>query len=335
MAVTRLSDIIEPSSFTDYVQNKTKELSELFESEVIMPDAQIAELAMGGGATYNMPFWNDLGNTESNIGSDDPSSDATPLKIDAGQDVAVKHFRNQVWSAMNLTGAIAGDDPVARIGDRVAAYWKRDMQRTLIASLNGVIADNDANDSDDMFHNVATDSVDAITDAELLTETNIVNGLLTMGDALEDITAMAMHSTTYGTLVKRDLIEFKQSSQGTTKIPTYLDRTVIVDDGCPAVAGTNRITYTTYLFGRGAVGYGDGAPAKPTAVDSNELAGDGEGQEFLHYRKHFIMHPRGIKFTSSSVAGKSPTNAELANAANWDRVYDRKQIRIAAIKTNG
>tara|TARA_R110000796_G_scaffold117736_1_gene230773 strand:- start:15246 stop:16253 length:1008 start_codon:yes stop_codon:yes gene_type:complete len=335
MATTQLSDIIEPSVFTDYVLNRTKELSALFESEVILPDSQIAELAMGGGATYNMPFWNDLGNTESNVGSDNPASSSTALKIDADQDVSVKHFRNQSWSTMNLAGVIAGDDPMKRIGDRVATYWSRDMQRTLIASLNGVIADNDANDSDDMIHNVATDGAGAITDAELLTETNIVNGLLTMGDALEDITAMAMHSVTYGTLVKRDLIDFIKASDGTTKIPTYLGRAVIVDDGCPAVAGSNRVTYTTFLFGRGAIGYGEGAPKKPTEVDNAPAAGDGEGQEFLYSRRHYIMHPRGIKFTSSSVAGKSPTNTELAAAANWDRVYERKQVRLAAIKTNG
>jgi hypothetical protein len=32
---------------------------------------------------------------------------------------------------------------------------------------------------------------------------------------------------------------------------------------------------------------------------------------------------------------ESPTNAELALAANWDKVVDRKLITIAELRTNG
>jgi hypothetical protein len=41
-----------------------------------------------------------------------------------------------------------------------------------------------------------------------------------------------------------------------------------------------------------------------------------------------VLHPRGIKFLGGSVVGSSPTNAELALAANWTRIYDTKNIRI-------
>jgi hypothetical protein len=47
-----------------------------------------------------------------------------------------------------------------------------------------------------------------------------------------------------------------------------------------------------------------------------------------------LLHPRGVKFTSSSVAALSPSWAELANAANWDRVYNRKNIRLAQLVVN-
>ena len=49
-------------------------------------------------------------------------------------------------------------------------------------------------------------------------------------------------------------------------------------------------------------------------------------------RRHFILHPRGIKFKNASVAGDSPTNAELAAADNWERVYESKNIRIVQFK---
>ena len=51
-------------------------------------------------------------------------------------------------------------------------------------------------------------------------------------------------------------------------------------------------------------------------------------------RRRYILHPRGVKFTSASVAGDSPTNAELETAANWVRVWENKNVRLVAITHN-
>ena len=51
-------------------------------------------------------------------------------------------------------------------------------------------------------------------------------------------------------------------------------------------------------------------------------------------RRRYILHPRGVKFTSASVAGDSPTNAELETQTNWVRVWENKNVRIVAIEHN-
>ena len=51
-------------------------------------------------------------------------------------------------------------------------------------------------------------------------------------------------------------------------------------------------------------------------------------------RRRYILHPRGVKFTSASVAGDSPTNAELETGANWTRVFENKNVRMVAIDHN-
>ena len=51
-------------------------------------------------------------------------------------------------------------------------------------------------------------------------------------------------------------------------------------------------------------------------------------------RRRYILHPRGVKFTSAAVVGNSPTNAELENGANWSRVFESKNVRIVAIEHN-
>lgn len=335
MAETRLSDIIEPSVFTPYVLQRTMELSVLYESGIIAPHETVSKNTRSGGSLIDIPFWNDLGSDESNVGSDNPGSNSAPKKITAGKDIAIKHRRNQSWSSMDLTGIVAGDDPMKRVGDRVSAYWARDMQRTAIATLTGLFADNGANDNGDMIVNIANDSVSAVADAELISAEAVIDAMQTLGDAKNDLVAVAMHSAVHARLQKLNLIDTVHDSNGNIMFTTYLDKRVIVDDGCPAVAGTNRITYSTYLFGKGALAHGDGAPRTPTEVDRLPAAGDGEGQEVLYSRQHYVLHPRGVKFTSSSIAGVSPTNTELQAAANWDRVHERKAVRLVELKTNG
>ena len=51
-------------------------------------------------------------------------------------------------------------------------------------------------------------------------------------------------------------------------------------------------------------------------------------------RRRYVLHPRGVKFTSASVAGDSPTNAELETASNWTRVWENKNVRIVAVTHN-
>jgi hypothetical protein len=55
----------------------------------------------------------------------------------------------------------------------------------------------------------------------------------------------------------------------------------------------------------------------------------------LYSRRADIVHPLGFEFTSASVAGQSATLAELATAANWNRVWERKNVPLCFLQTNG
>ena len=104
------------------------------------------------------------------------------------------------------------------------------------------------------------------------------------------------------------------------KITRFLNRRVIVDDGCPASGGV----YTTYLFGEGAFAKGEGSAPKPVETDRDSLGGN----DILIHRRHFVLHPRGIKWTNTTVADSSPTNIEAEDSTNWNRVYELKSIRL-------
>ena len=137
-----------------------------------------------------------------------------------------------------------------------------------------------------------------------------------------------MHSAVKSYLKKQNLITTQRDSNS-VEFETYQDRRVIVDDGCPYSGGV----YTTYLFGNGAIAFGNGNPVGFVATEVDRDKKKGSGVDYLINRRTFILHPRGVQWTNSSRAAvESPTRAELANKANWKRVYEDKAIRLVAIK---
>lgn len=314
---TKIGDIIIPEVFNSYFLNRTAELARFYMGGIVSNDPQLNALATAGGKMVNMPFWNDL------TGDDEVLSDSNALtagKITSGQDVAVLHARGRAWGANDLAKAFAVGraDPMAAIGDLVADYWARRYQQVALASLKGVIADNVANDGGDMVAGSGTSAFDADL---------FIDGQATFGDAIGGLAGIAMHPVVYHNLKKKDNISFEKESLGDLEIETYRGLRVIVDRTLPLDAGV----YTTYLFGQGAIGMGQGAAPVPTETDRDSLA----GEDYLITRTHFIMHPRGVEFTGNTVSSTTPTNANLALAANWNRVYEREQVRIAAIRSNG
>jgi hypothetical protein len=311
---TRIADVIVPEVFNNYVVQRSVELSRLVQSEIIQADSAFDALAATGGRTINMPFWNDL------TGDDEVLSDGdknlTPEKITSGQDVAVLQLRGKAWRTNDLAKALSGDDPMARIGDLVASYWNRMRQRTLIAELKGI-------ETTLASTNVLDVSVETGEDS-LFTGATFLDATHKLGDHADMLVAIAMHSATYTELRKRNLIEFALDSNN-QEIPTYQGKQVIIDD---LLTPDENGVYTSYLFARGAFALGNGSAPVPTETTREVLAGN----DILVNRQHFLLHPRGIAFTSSSVAGQAPTNTELATAANWNRVYDPKWVHIVIFK---
>lgn len=311
---TKIADVIVPEVFNPYVIERTAELSALVKCGIIVKDKELDSLALAGGRLINMPYWKDLNGDDEVL---DDNGALTPGKITAGQDVAALLMRGKAWSVNDLATALSGDDPMKAIGDLVAEYWARQRQKTLLAVLKGVFA------SSTMSGNVH-DISSLEGDLAKINGTSFIDAKTKLGDASDKLTAVAMHSTVFAELEKQNLIQYIPNSQGVVDFPSYLERKVIVDDGCPKDGDV----YTTYLFGQGAIGEGNGAAPVPTETDRDSLA----GEDILINRQHFLLHPRGVKFTDSSVAKKSPSNAELADQANWNRVYENKNIRIVAFK---
>lgn len=328
MPKVQLTDIIEPSVFTEYTIERSTELSRLVQSGIMTVNEEFDRRANGEGTTVNMPFWNDLTGSSQELADD---ASLTTKKITAQQDTAAVHRRGDAWSANDLAGDIAGDDPMRAVANRVANYWNRDMQKTvLLNSLTGIFA---TALSGTHVNDISIADGDNAAESNLIGQDAVIDTAGLLGDHWDMIVAMAMHSVPFQRLQKFNLIEFMPLSEQNITVPTFLGREVIVDDGMPtASGGTSGTLYTTYLFGNGAVGMGNGrfGDGKDTETDRDTLAGD----DILVNRRKFIMHPRGVAWTGSP-AGATPTTGELSTGGNWAKRWEDKNIPILKLVTNG
>lgn len=324
---TTLQDVIVPELFNPYVVNRTMELSALFNCGIVTNNSEFDKLASQAAPTVNMPFFEDLtGESEQVI----EGSDLTADKITSKKDVAAIIRRAKMWSATDLSAALAGSDPMKAIGDLVAGFWARDMQKELVAVLDGIFGTytpSGGSATTPLASNIldissktgaaANWSGSAFIDAEQL-----------LGDAKAQLTGVVMHSATEAYLKKQNLIDTVQPSNDVA-FNVYQGKRVIVDDGCPVDKGV----YTTYLFGDGAVALGNGNPEGFVPTEADRDKKKGSGVDYLINRRTFILHPRGISFTNANVAKtEGPSRAELKDASNWKPVYEQKQIRIVAFK---
>jgi hypothetical protein len=314
MAATVLSDLIVPEKFAQYVVERTSEKSDLFRSGIVQT---VPGLNLGDGGSLNqMPFWQDL------AGDDQLLDDGTNLTVSAvtGQkDVAVLHARALVYGSTDIAAALAGDDPVDKLADLVVDKWDRQMQKVIINSLNGAIGAVSANVHDISGLSGAASDFDGEA---------FIDACAKLGDQSDRLSGLAVHSATYHSMLKQDLIDFIPDSEGKATIPSYQGKTVIVDDGLPVSSGT----YTSYIFGMGAIGYGEGSPKVPMEIEREALLNGGE--EYFVSRRHFLLHPRGVAWTPASgvPAKNTPSNTELADTGNWTLRYEAQNVRIVQFK---
>jgi hypothetical protein len=337
---TRLSDLIVPEIYVPIKQILTEEKSAILASGALVRDQSLDALLAGEGLTFNVPFFKDLDNDTENVSSDDPSSHSSPNKIGTGRELGVRLSRNNSWSSMDLNASLISKDPLNAIAARVAAYWTRRLQAAFVATMKGVFADNAAapDAGDTHTQNDMTVDISGVSYTEGVTDFSaeaFIDASTTMGDSMEDLSLVLMHSVVYARALKNNLIDFvAESANGNAiQIPTFLGRRVVKDDGMPASGGV----YETWLFGAGAVRLGVGAAKVPVETDRDPTAGTGGGQETLYDRVEWMVHPNGHRYIGTAPNG-GPSNAatsnNLAAATSWQRTFpERKQIKIARLIT--
>ena len=336
----RLSDVFIPSVYGSYTAINNPMTSAFVRAGIITNNAALNTIARDGGKTAVVPFWKDIDPTlEPNYSNDDPADLAVPNKIGHGTMTARKAWLNQGFGEMDLVSELAGSSPLQHVRNRFGEYWVRQMNRRLIASAVGVMADNIANDGGDM----VVDISGTVGSGGVFGANAFIDAAYTAGEQADSFTGIAVHSMIEARMVKNDEIAEIRDSEGNLKMRTYKGRAVVVDDTLPVSGSGAARVYTSILFGSGAIGFGqvdgsafalgEGAPKVAYEVSRTAEAGAGGGMESIWERKTWIIHPQGFEWVEGGAAlvEQSPTLADLRLAAHWNRVVDRRQAPMAFV----
>lgn len=339
MATYDFAAIYDAEEFAVGINEAQLELNAFIRAGIAVQDTRIQAQLGDHSTNVTLSGYAPLGTDEPNKSNDNPADESVPLAVGTQQMTARTFFHNQSWSVMDLAEEIAlNKDPAGYIISKLGQYWATINQRYIISTITGVLADNDAADSGDMIVDITADNLDPVADAERISGAAIIDTAGTMGDKAGRLTGLAVHSQVYRQMQKQELIDFIPTGVSNIKIARYMNEyNVVVDDSLPVVAGTvnpAKFAYTCYLFGSGIIRTADRMPMNPSEIWRNPNAGKGGGEERLFSRRTDAFHPLGFTYLGAVESDTSPTRPDLEDAANWNRVWERENIPLAALKVN-
>ena len=253
--------------------------------------------------------------------------------------------RAKAWVERDFSTDITGGvDFMDNVASQVATYWDDVDQMTLLSILNGIFSMTGAENL--KFVNNHTYDVTEIGEG-VVGATTLNTGIQkACGDNKSSFSLVIMHSNVSTNLENLNLVERLKYTdangiQRELALGTWNGRTVIIDDGMPAVEKEGYVEYTTFVLGNGAIDFCNVGATVPYEMDRNPAKNG--GQTTLYSRQRKLFAPRGISFTKKSLASQSPTNTELENGTNWELVKDatgnkiinHKAIPIARIISKG
>ena len=347
------SKVFNPQAFGKYIDiiPKTRK-NKLIKSKALQPNSQIRQaFANQTGVVYaTLPLYGVL--------------PGVPLNYDGETDITAQHTstydwgvvvigRAQAWTERDFSEDVTGGAGfLTNVAEQLSEYWEDVDQETLITILNGIFAMTTGAANIEF---VQKHTFDISANAEPLITPTTLNSAIQQacGDKKNLFSIAMLHSEIATRLENLNLMERLKytDSQGIQReltLATWNGRLVLIDDYMPSIeipesspgAGDGYTKYVTYVLGVGAFDYENIGAETPFEMNRDPKTNG--GQDTLYSRQRKVFAPYGISFTKAAMASNSPTDAELANPANWTLVNDgngqfisHKAIPIARIISKG
>ena len=328
----------DPDVFTDYIQEADPVHTSIINSGVLRVSPEISAVLTDKNNVFTVPNYAPLSGEAKNY---DGETDNTPVEVSAKKQTGMAFRRMAAWKDQDFTRELTGADPLGDVARKVAYYQQKNNQKDLLSIIDGVLSvDAMSSHVKDITASKGSSSTATPTaENRLSADTFLDAAQEALGDNFDDLTMVAMHSRVYTNLLKLQLVNniattpdaYSRGVQFGLLLNKYL---VMVDDSLTTGTKDSAATYTTYLLGEGSI-----ATARNVRIDRpNYVNYDPEskgGVNKLYTKWGMAMHPLGMSLDVSKIAKNSPTRVELGTKANWTKVWDAKNIKLAKIISNG
>lgn len=340
--VTRLSDLVIPEVFDNYVNDEVATKLNILNSSAVSIDASFNSFLAGAGNSFTTPMWLDNTDGDGNVASDDPTQILETRKVTATSIIVPRMVRTNGWSASNLDNILIAEDPVAEMIRQESIYRQKQIQNQVLKSVAGIFANNalakDAyHEQNDMILDLSTANSGAYSAGVTnFTAECLIDAISDMGDSQDELGLIFVHPRVYAQMKKQQLIETIQpATVGALPIYMYGGYRVITNSLLPHEE--NDTVFTTYIFGSDQIRMGLGSVASPISFHRDEKAGNGMGVTEVITRYQNAIGINGFSFVANVTGGgpdSSATAGNLANANSWRRVTgDRRNVKMVALKT--
>jgi len=326
--------VFDPEVFTGYIAERDPVNSLLISSGVVIPaPVEVSASITNKNNVVTIPFYVPFEGDALNY---DGKTDNVPATLSGKSMTGMAYRRMKAWTEGDFTHELTGANDLSNVAGNIGAYQAKQNQKTLLSifkGLEGVTA------FATHINDIARADVGTVATANRLGADNgIVAMQNALGDHMSEFQTWFMHSAVYTDLVRQGLANDVTIKAGAITADPYsrsfLGMPVIIDDTMTfetdAVSGL--VNYHTYLCGSGLIMTAPARIDMPNEVLRDPKTNGGETSLFSKWGR--LLHPYGFSLITANITEQSPTNAELANPANWTLKYDLKNIPLVAFISN-
>jgi hypothetical protein len=329
MAEITIAEIIQHNIITagDILESAEKQTfvrSGIFGAD---SDIQSAISGMKKGTTVEVDYLVEPDFIEPEYG-DDSDVDIIPQNIGEQMFRAAVMFPNVAFQEKSIVKVLRAhaseNDGLQALVDYIAKYWDKYKQRHAFAMIQGLIADNIANDASDLIEVVAAPfNFDSAVDA-----------LEKRGDSMVDqMDHIFMNSKVYASRVKAGQIATIQEENTGVFINTWNGMRVHVDNILKPVGGKSLTIFAkSGAFVEANIDI-DAVGLMSLEYERDAKKGHGAGSTSIVSRTGGLWHPSGWDYTKATQANPTRNLAETGLEANWDRKIAAAQSPFVVVES--
>lgn len=323
--------------FTDMMQEADYWRNPVLASGIVRQDASIMDAIGAKGNVATLPIYTPINIHDDGMAplNNDGNTDNVPTSITGSKQTCMLIQRMKAFDSKDFTKELTGADPMSHIKSRIQNYYTQVWEAEMMNIANAALAVDALSD-----HVTDLSAADAITDANLINETTILDAeQAALGDMAGGLGLVVMHSKIYTAFRKLGLVEYEKYVTGGAikqdiQLPTINGKRVLVTDYYTADTSGTLPVYKTFLFGEGAFLSAD----KTNYLNQYTTNYDPEskaGMDKFYTKQGKVLHPNGLSLAVDNIVAESPTFAELGNKANYSLKFNPKNVKMGLILSNG